>query len=62
MAVITTKNRKRQQIAVEKTGHPAAYRKIRCPMCKQGYGVQSNVEKNKYVCDRCGREFVISSL
>jgi transcription elongation factor Elf1 len=48
---------KRRQIAVEKTGHPAAFRKLRCPACSIGYAVESNTNKGKYVCSRCGAEW-----
>jgi len=48
---------KQRQIAIERTGHPAAFRKLRCPACKIGYAVESNVKKGTYVCSRCGTEW-----
>jgi DNA-directed RNA polymerase subunit RPC12/RpoP len=59
MKIVTTKNR--TPVALDKAGHPAAYRKIRCPVCRQGYGVHSNTE-DVYVCDRCGRTFKSGKL
>jgi transposase-like protein len=47
----------RQRVTVKKTGHPAAFRKVRCPACKQGYAVASNIDPSVYACDRCGRQF-----
>lgn len=51
-----TRGRK-QQIAVEKAGHPAAFRKMRCPSCSIGYAVESNTKSGEYVCLRCGASF-----
>ena len=45
---------RRRQIAVEKTGHPAAFRKLRCPACSIGFAVESNIDKGTYRCSRCG--------
>jgi ribosomal protein S27E len=41
-------------IVVHKTGHGAAFRKIRCPKCRIGYAVQSNINEAQYTCSRCG--------
>lgn len=46
-----------QRVTVKKTGHPAAFRKVRCPACRIGYAVASNTEVGKYTCLRCGAEF-----
>jgi len=54
----TTKN----PITVEKTGHPAAFRKMRCPACSLGYAIESNTEKGKYSCQRCGASFGSTQL
>jgi transposase-like protein len=35
---------------------------MRCPACKLGYAVESNIEKSKYVCDRCGTGFAVQGL
>ena len=58
--IITTKNRNR--VVVKKTGHPAAFRKIRCPVCRLGYGVQSNVDQGVYMCSRCKRQFATGNM
>lgn len=58
--IITTKTR--QRIAVNKTGHPAAFRKIRCPKCRTGFGIQSNIDNKLYSCSRCGRQFMAGQL
>lgn len=50
-----TRSRK-QPVAVKSTGHPAAFRKIRCPRCKVGYAIESNIS-NAYTCGRCHAEF-----
>lgn len=50
-----TRSRK-QQVVVEKTGHPAVFRKVRCPSCRVGIAVENNVT-GTYQCGRCGREF-----
>lgn len=61
MAVITTKSRKKRPvIAIQKTGHPAAFRKIRCPAKCQGYAVASNTDETEFTCQRCGRKFKVS--
>jgi len=62
MAKIITSKTKRQQIVVKKTGHPGAFRKVRCPKCKLGYAVESNTEKGKYACSRCGKVFIQAQL
>jgi transcription elongation factor Elf1 len=60
MSVVTTRNRKRKKpVAVRKTGHPAAFRKIRCPKC-HGYAVADNVDPSVYACERCGTKFNVS--
>jgi hypothetical protein len=60
MPVVTTKNRRRREpVAVRKTGHPAAFRKIRCTKC-HGYAVADNVEADVYTCQRCGTKFQVS--
>lgn len=56
-----TKDRRRQ-IAVEKAGHPAAFRKMRCPACSIGYAVESNIKKGEYTCARCGAIFGSQAL
>jgi len=56
---ITTKSRK--QIVVHKAGHPGVFRKMRCPKCKMGYAVQSNVSGD-YACQRCGSVFQSGQL
>lgn len=50
MPIRTTKDR----VVVEKTGHPASFRKMRCPKCKMGQAVESNTKKGQFVCNRCG--------
>lgn len=50
-----TRSRK-QLVAVKKTGHPAAFRKIRCPHCNVGYAIENNLT-GSYQCGRCGAEF-----
>lgn len=55
-----TRSRK-QLVAVKKTGHPAAFRKIRCPSCRIGYAVENNISKT-YVCGRCGVEFTRQAM
>ena len=57
-----TQQAKVKRVAVKKTGHPAAFRKQRCPHCRIGYAVQDNVNKNMYSCSRCGRLYSMSSL
>jgi len=51
----TQGRKKAQQVAVKKTGHPAAHRKIRCPSCSVGICVQDNVDPGLYKCMRCGK-------
>jgi transposase-like protein len=60
--VITSKDKYQKQIIVKKTGHPATFRKMRCPACSVGYAVESNVEKGKYTCQRCGSSFTQAGL
>lgn len=57
--VVTSKDKK---IVVQDTGHPAAFRKVRCPKCKLGYAVQSNTNKKLFNCTRCGSSFEMSNL
>jgi hypothetical protein len=52
----------RQRVTVKKTGHPAAFRKIRCPSGCTGYAVASNIETDTYTCGRCGKKFKRQSL
>ena len=54
--------RQRKQIAVKSTGHPAAFRKVRCPKGCTGYAVESNVEAGAYQCERCGSTFKHQAL
>lgn len=56
-----TRDRK-QQIAVERTGHPAAFRKLRCPACSIGYAVESNLKSGEFTCTRCGASFKNQAL
>jgi ribosomal protein S27AE len=56
------KGRKPPPVAVRKAGHPAAFRKVRCPKCKQGYAVQDNVKKGEWLCGRCGSVFTQMSI
>jgi len=58
---ISTKNRRQEQVVVHQTGHPGAFRKMRCPKCSLGYAVQSNVNKS-YVCTRCGSVFNATNI
>jgi DNA-directed RNA polymerase subunit RPC12/RpoP len=62
MSVIrgTKDHKKRKQITVLKTGHPAAMRKVRCPSCKLGFAVASNVKPGVYQCMRCASEFAMT--
>jgi len=53
---------RRRQIAVERAGHPATFRKLRCPACSIGYAVESNTDKGKYTCTRCGAVFSNQTL
>ncbi len=53
---------RRKQIAVKTAGHPAAFRKMRCPACSIGYAVESNVKKGEYTCQRCGTSFGAQQL
>ena len=48
---------RRKQIAIERAGHPAAFRKVRCPACSIGYAVESNTKTGEYTCQRCGAVF-----
>lgn len=48
---------KKSQVTVEKAGHPAVFRKIRCPACSIGFAVESNINKGSYRCSRCGAEW-----
>lgn len=60
MAVIrgTRQNKKqREQVTVVRTGHPAAFRKMRCPKCSLGYAVADNEDPSIYKCQRCGHQF-----
>jgi transposase-like protein len=57
-----TGDRRKQRVVVRKTGHPAAVRKVRCPHCRLGYAVQDAVNKQKFTCDRCGRELLVQAL
>lgn len=59
MAIITSR-KKRQPVAVRKTGHPAAFRKIRCPKKCPGYAVASNIDPTLFTCERCGAQFKVS--
>ena len=52
----------RQRVTVKKTGHPAAFRKVRCPSCRLGYAVASNIDPTMYMCDRCGKQFKRQAL
>lgn len=54
--------RQRKQIVVRKTGHPAAFRKMRCQACGLGYCIESNVNKGEYLCNRCGATFTTQAL
>lgn len=54
--------RQRKQIVVEKTGHPAAFRKMRCQACGVGYCIEDNVEKGVFRCTRCGTAFKSQAL
>jgi hypothetical protein len=54
--------RQRKQIVVKKTGHPAAFRKMRCQACGLGYCIEDNVEKGKFTCNRCGATFGVQAL
>ena len=58
MPIATT--RKRKPIAIKKTGHPAAFRKIRCPAKCQGYAVADNIDPQMFTCERCGKQFKVS--
>jgi ribosomal protein L37AE/L43A len=51
----------RQRIVVEKTGHPASFRKMRCPKCSLGYAVMSE-ENGAWKCDRCGHAFMTQAM
>ena len=54
--------KKRPNIVVKSTGHPASVRKLRCPVCKLGYAVGSPYDTKKFVCDRCGSPFTVTRL
>lgn len=60
MAVVNVKQGK--QIAVKRTGHPAAFRKMRCPKCSLGYAIQSNQDSKQYTCNRCGHQFITQQM
>jgi DNA-directed RNA polymerase subunit RPC12/RpoP len=63
MSVIRgTREGKKRVVVVEKTGHPAAYRKVRCSKCSLGYAVQDNEKPELYRCQRCGFTFKNVSL
>ena len=48
---------RKKQVTVEKAGHPAVFRKVRCPACSIGYAVESNLKKGEYTCQRCKAVF-----
>ena len=51
------RRKKTPAVAVRKAGHPAAFRKVRCLACHQGYAIQDPVDKTRWVCARCGAAF-----
>ena len=61
-----TKDRKklqgRQQVVVEKAGHPAAFRKMRCPKCSLGMAVAKPNNDKEFICDRCGLGFTATAM
>lgn len=57
-----TKDRKKEPVVVEKTGHPAAFRKVRCPHCKLGMAVADPNQSNLLKCDRCGQTFKVNQM
>ena len=63
MAIITTRDRKKQpQTNIRESSHPAAMNKLRCPKCGLGFAIKSPIEKDKYTCDRCQSIFVVGGL
>jgi len=64
MGVITgtRQNKKRDVIVVEKAGHPATFRKIRCPKCSIGYAVADSEDPTIYKCARCGYKYKTTQL
>lgn len=60
MPVVTSKDK--QRVVIHNSGHAASIRKMRCPQCKLGYAVQDNVDKTKYVCQRCGASLKVGNL
>ena len=52
----------RKAIAVKNAGHPATFRKVRCPRKCSGYAVESNIKKGEYICERCGSTFAVQGL
>ena len=51
----------RQRILVTKTGHPATFRKIRCPKCSLGYAVAKE-DPTHFQCARCGHGFITQAM
>jgi len=56
------KKQKQEMITVVRTGHPAAFRKMRCPACSLGYAVADNEDPTVYECQRCKHRFKATRL
>ncbi len=52
--IVTTKDK---HILIHSTGHPANFRKVRCPKCSLGYCSEDPMKANVYKCARCGHLF-----
>jgi ribosomal protein L37E len=52
------------KVGIIKTSHKAGFNKIRCSACGIGMAVEvlNNEGKKVLRCDRCGREYRVSSL
>ena len=53
---------RKPQVVVKKTGHPAAFRKMRCPTCRLGMAVAKPNSDKEYICDRCGAGFTATMM
>jgi len=57
---VTTGTKKK--VVVKSAGHPAAFRKMACPRCKQGYAIGDNRDGKTYKCTHCGARFTTVAL
>lgn len=52
--------KRKKPVVVERTSHPAAHRKIRCPKCRQGFAIGGPHSDRQFKCDHCGAQFQLT--